>query len=908
MIRISLILLMIFFLNIACQDDTVDFEKPEETSVRLALKLIHDEETTIDTRAISQGGVNENGISDLNILIFDVSGNLLNQQYYTGSTSSVTITTTSGQRNVVAIANIGTSLNTITTLAGLNALYTQASSPSGMLNASKNLVMAKQTGVITIPAPAVQGGAVTIPTIYLNRLAAKITTTFSYSLNAGVTIKPLKITLCQVPNICYYLNDNVPSSSAQILARGDSLYNVAGIISADHTSAIPLYMYENKQGNNGTNTAQSQKTPATGKSGFCTYLEVTASYSSPTVSGPVVYRYYLGTNTLTNFDITRNTWYQISISFNGNGGITENSWRVNVAGLDNTILPSTLYIPYYSARSQIYNFSTTSIGTTLGDLSSSTQSAVIIDSTLYVMSKTDNGSSALPLGTATAQSKTYNFTMLPKGSMEFYVDVSNLDFPQNRIFGSKNYPITQYIQVFNTGSGVGTWTARSTASWLYIGNGSDFPAFSASGSANTWSTSSPVTPGSVMYSSATGVFTSSASNTSLAVRCDANTGNRRNAYIIFTAANNQEVARVYVTQNPSSYPKAPVGLRYIAGGVFRPGAFNSAGNVASPQPDGSSNSSLWIQIPSFYIAGRECSIQNFADYLNDLGTTDVATISGRTYLPLDKNGLLADYPGTLLTLLIANVFNPGVGAPSYVGNIWKAPNQAVKINGSSVSSFATASTGNFPMSSISFFGAYDYGYWAVKYSNVGTAVRGTTQGLPSDMQWEAAARRINNGFTTQAAFTGSSSTTKNGLFPYAFPAQTYNSTLNGTENTSIDILKSISLFSGFSSTATGTTQMGTTYQLPGGNLIPNSAFIYDLSGNVQEWTLDNYQTPLSFGIIGSFFTSPVNYNILVATRVVRGGYSGAQASYCSNVYRGSLDGNTNNTQTGFRISISSGDN
>lgn len=900
MFRTFLILLLSVVLNIACQDDIVVPDQPLEIQARLALTFVHNEESTVSSRAISQNGANENGISDLNILVFDVAGNLLNQRYYTASTSSVTIVSSSGQRNIVAVANTGASLNTITTLVQLNALFTQASSPSGMLNASNNFVMASQTGVITIPAPVTPGGSVTVPTIYLNRLCAKVTTTFSYALNAGVTVTPTKITLCQVPNVCYYLNGNTPASSAQILARGDSLYNSSGIASTDHTLAIPLYMYENKQGDNGSNTAQSQKTPAAGKAGFCSYLEVTARYSSLASSGVVTYRYYLGTNTLTNFDITRNTWYQISISFNGNGGITENSWRVNVAGLDNTILPSTLYIPYYSGRSQIYNFGTTSISTILSGLSSATQSAVVMDSTLYVMSRTDNGSSPAALGTATANSKTYNITMLPKGPLEFFTDVSMLDFPQNRTFGFTNYPITQYIQVFNTGTGVGTWTARSTASWLYVGKGSDFPAFSASGAANAWSTSSPVTSGSTMYSSATGLFSSPLSNTSLAVRCDVNTGGARNAYIIFTTANNQEVARVYVSQNPGTYPKSAVGLRYVPGGVFRPSAFNSAGNAASPQPDGSSAASLWCQIMPFYIASRECSIQNFADYLNDLGVNNVAAISGRTYLPLDKNGLLADYPGTLLTLLIANVFNPGVGSPSYVGNIWKVPNQAVKINGSSVSSFASAPLGNFPMSSISFFGAYDYGYWMSKNSNVGTAVRGTTQGLPSDMQWEAAARGINNGFTTQAAFTNGTSTTKNGLFPYAFPAQTYNSGLNGTENTSLDILKSISLFSGFSSLATGTTLTGSVYQLPVGNLVPNALFIYDLSGNVQEWTLDNYQTPISFGLLVTFATNPASYNVLVGARVVRGGSSNVQASYCSNAYRGSLDGNTNNSQTGFR--------
>lgn len=900
-----LILLPLILFTAGCRTDEIKPDIPAGQNVTLSLQIARNNETPVSSRAIAQNGANANGISDLNLFIFDVNGSLLKQQYYTGTITSVTISTSSGQRNIVAVANTATNINTVTKLSELQALFAQASSPSGMLNASLNFVMTNQTGIITIPAPATPGGPVTVPTLYLNRLCAKITTTFSYNLNAGVSVTPTKITLCQVPLTCPYLSDNVPTSTAQILARGDSLYNSGNIItSTDHSTAIPLYMYENKQGSNGSNTAQSQKTPAAGKTGLCTYLEVTANYSSLTTTGVVVYRYYLGTNTLTNFDLTRNTWYQISITYNGNGGITENSWRVNIAGLDNTILPSTLYIPYYSARNQIYNFGTTGITTSLPALTSSGQSGVIMDSTVMVMSKTDNGTTPTTLGTITANSKTYTVVMQPKGSSEFFVDVSMLDFPQNQVFGSKNYPVTQFIQIFNTGSSIGTWTARSTASWLYIGKGSDFPAFSASGTANTWSTSSPVTPGSVMYNSNTGVFSSSATTASLAVRTDINTGGRRSAYIIFTGSNNQELARVYVTQNPSNYPKSAVGLRYVPGGVFCPGAFNSSGAAASPQPDGSSTSSLWIQIPAFYITTCECTIQSFADYLNDLGVNNVGTISNQLFLPLDKNGVLADYPGVLLTLLIGNVIDPSSAGPYYNNNIWSVPTKSVKINGSTVSAYATAPVGNFPMSYISFFGAYDYGYWLSKNSNIGTVSRGTTRGIPTDMQWEAAARGINNGFTTQAAFTGSSSTTKNGLFPYPFPNQNFNSGLNGTENTTNITLEAISLYSGFSGSATGTIQYSTVNQLPCGNLTPNSLYIYDMSGNIQEWMLDTYSSQnLSFGIIGTFYTAPVNFNALTANRVVRGGNSAVQASYCSNAYRAGLDSNTKNAQTGFRAAI-----
>ncbi len=903
MLRFYFLFLLLILFGTGCQDDSLDRELPAEIKIQLALQFTYDTPFPVDSRAISQNGADTSGISDLNIFIFDANGNLLQQQYTTGTNSTVTITTTSGQRNVAVIANAATNLNTITTLTQLQALYTQISPASGMMNASLKLPMAAQTGTITIPAPSTPGGSVSIPTIYLTRLYTKVTTTFSYALNPGVSITPTKITLCQVPNSCNYFASNTPASNTQILARGDSLYSGGSrITSQSHSTAVPLYLYENLQGNNGSNTQQSQKTPATGKSGFCSYIEVTANYSSPTQSGPIIYRYYLGTNTLTNFDVARNTWHQVSITFNGNGGITENSWRVNVTGLYNTVLPPTLYFPYYAGRSQIYNFKQTELSTTLNRLSSSTQAGVVLDSNLYIISKTDNGTTPNTLGTVTTENNSYTVTMQAKGTSEFFVDVSMLDFPQNTTFGFTNYPITQYIQILNAGTSIGTWTARSTASWLYIGNGNDFPVFSASGTAYPWSTTSPVTTGSNMYNSTGGVIQGSTTPAALAVRCTANTGANRTAYIIFTAGNNQEVARVFVSQNPSTYPQSAVGLRYVTGGVFQPGAFTSSGATASPQPDGSSTSQIYVRTTPFYIATKECTVQNFSDYLNDLGVNNVSQLSGQASTALDKTGLIGDYPGTLLTLLVGNVFSPGNGGPSYSGSKWNVPTQAIRLNGSTTTT-VTGWIGNFPMSNISFYGAYDYGYWMNKKSNVGTASRSTTRGIPSEMQWETAARAINNNFTTQAAYTASSSTTKNGLFPYAFPSQTYNSGLTGKENTNNDLLKSISLYSSFSNLLSGTIVFGsTTYLLPSGNLIPNSLYIYDLSGNVQEWTLDTYTGQnLGFSLLG-LVTSPVNL-ILSANRVVKGGNSTVQASYCSNSYRASLDGNTLNNQTGIRAVI-----
>lgn len=121
---------------------------------------------------------------------------------------------------------------------------------------------------------------------------------------------------------------------------GDGCFDSAGtydITTLNNGGTITLYAFENMQGNLlSGNTDPWAKVPDNlgDDASKCTYLEMTASYSCQGLSvDEITYRMYLGGNATTNFDIRRNTKYEVTL-YPSEDEITENehngSWKIEV--------------------------------------------------------------------------------------------------------------------------------------------------------------------------------------------------------------------------------------------------------------------------------------------------------------------------------------------------------------------------------------------------------------------------------------------------------------------------------------------------------------------------------------------------------------------------------------------------
>lgn len=285
--------------------------KQDTTEVHIFLNKKGEEVITKATSA------NDASIRDVNLLIYDVSGNILNSQYFSSS-SGLSITTSTGNKTIVAIANAGNiDLSLYTTLNSIqNAVSTQ------MVNGNNDILMAGQTNV-----NLVKGASVAIE---LCRLISKVTVVFdksalSWDTNINITAVELK----NVASQCKYIVANSISSSYNINELGDNL--TSNLEPSVHSLATPLFLFENIQGNIGSASSEKDKNPGTAEP-YCSYVEITANYSTPAKSGTLKYRFYLGKNISNNFDVERNTWYQLNIRFTGTG-INEVSWRIDTSNL-----------------------------------------------------------------------------------------------------------------------------------------------------------------------------------------------------------------------------------------------------------------------------------------------------------------------------------------------------------------------------------------------------------------------------------------------------------------------------------------------------------------------------------------------------------------------------------------------
>lgn len=208
-----------------------------------------------------------------------------------------------------------------------------------------------------------------IVSVSLRRLIAMVTIQMrADGLKEGITIQPNSIRLHNISTSCT-LRDGNEAVDSQL--GPDYPINWGGLsvqnsVIGGHDKYETLYLFENKQGEGtynegldgpgGDYSHEIGKTPPSGKEDKCTYLEIIATYTynPPSggvkfISGTIKYRLWLGNDIYTNFDVTRNTHYKVTLTLKGMGGLYEDgktdkdgnfivdyhdlSWRIDADGV-----------------------------------------------------------------------------------------------------------------------------------------------------------------------------------------------------------------------------------------------------------------------------------------------------------------------------------------------------------------------------------------------------------------------------------------------------------------------------------------------------------------------------------------------------------------------------------------------
>ncbi len=281
-----------------------------------------------DTFGISKSGCFSGNIVDINLFIFDANQELIEHLYLINSLST-TLQLSYGIKTIAAIANVGNlNFSSCNNLSNLRlTTHNTMVGTGGNVIYSGELTQAISPNVKSLIIP-------------LTRIFSKITYVFDKSnLDPQVDVIIKKIQLKNTPTECSFFSVNTPNIW-QIAHSGDALEG-GNLEPLNHDEALPLYMFENRQGTIGTSYTPIDKNPGY-KADICTFVEITADYNSPYKTGTIIYKNYLGLNTTNNFDIIRGNHYKETIVFNGTS-INEISWRVDVSNLTDisTTIPVT---------------------------------------------------------------------------------------------------------------------------------------------------------------------------------------------------------------------------------------------------------------------------------------------------------------------------------------------------------------------------------------------------------------------------------------------------------------------------------------------------------------------------------------------------------------------------------------
>ena len=282
---------------------------------------------------------NEYSVADVNIYVANSAG-MVFSHVYSANPASVSVQVPKGVPcTIFALANLGNS-RPLYKVEDIKALKISQEDIEG-----SNMVMQGEYG----PHVFDDGDNIIVELI---RNAAKIAVKFNFEqLDDDVSIQINQISLKNVPvNACPFVSNRAKIATDVIDGKKID-FPTANQLS----QGTVFYMLENMQGTLlPENTLQHMKVwpESSLYSYICTYLEVSAYYSSNKKEGDVVYRYYLGKDPYTNFDIERNTQYTVNLIFKGKGGIEENSWRVDVDQLEDVVEP---YVEFGVTAKEMYD-------------------------------------------------------------------------------------------------------------------------------------------------------------------------------------------------------------------------------------------------------------------------------------------------------------------------------------------------------------------------------------------------------------------------------------------------------------------------------------------------------------------------------------------------------------------------
>lgn len=296
------------------------------TQIRLSPVQIADQPVSLTVNLSVEGNTDtkslfspdEEIVNDVNLFIFGEDGELVCKRFESGNPRSVTLELKSSvQYNIRAIANWGSELDfsNETQLQDFELQWPEF---------QKNGYMLMSGSESTMPVGS-------MVRVYLNliRACSKVSFKVNDTALGAVQIKYAK--LCQVPSAMKPFLSLNKADSVSDLVDGDSASD-SDLELLNKGEEMVFYLFENMQGTLlPDNNDPWKKVPDNLKDNnalLCSYVEVKAHFDgvSSIFAGDVTYRFYLGKDNCTNFDVKRNTNYKIELIMSTN--LDAVSWKI----------------------------------------------------------------------------------------------------------------------------------------------------------------------------------------------------------------------------------------------------------------------------------------------------------------------------------------------------------------------------------------------------------------------------------------------------------------------------------------------------------------------------------------------------------------------------------------------------
>lgn len=370
-----------------------DFDKgnsgpdvPEGLPVTLKLNIGTPEVPVVETKSLDNG-TTFGAINDLAVLVYDENGANPIVTYVPGlgggtQVDNVTFNAKTGKRKIYVLTNVGSeeAAKAYTTEQALLSKQIESQEPKGTemmlgfvakdMNTSINLYNSGSSNpVIDITGDASFEAKVVPP---YSKITFKITKNLPndahvYLAITEVNVRHLPVKYSLLPYEKWTMENGVSGESVNSLYKNNLAEPEDEV--GELATGKDFYMYENLQGkHNESNQDPAKKTPAglevptigDGKIDYttwfnewasapCTYIEVKGNYTIFTSEGKVNhvgdgkinYRFFLGENSTSDFNIKRNTHYNVTLAFTGLAGKNElqYEWRVQADLEHSTFYP-----------------------------------------------------------------------------------------------------------------------------------------------------------------------------------------------------------------------------------------------------------------------------------------------------------------------------------------------------------------------------------------------------------------------------------------------------------------------------------------------------------------------------------------------------------------------------------------